>query len=200
LIVIGLTGSIGMGKTTVAQCFIELGINVFEADKEVHRALAEVPEVISKLKKRFPECFKTKIMDRNCLATMAFKNESVLNQLESVLHPHVINEIDNFISKKKAEGELIIVIEAPLLFECGIDVKCDYIIVANAKAPIQKERVLKRPGMNASQLEFLLSRQVFQEDKLLKADYIINTDLDLASVHKEAKKILNILTPTTFET
>jgi dephospho-CoA kinase len=195
MIVLGLTGSIGMGKTEAARAFSFLGYPVFEADASVHRLLAEDSEVIVEVETAFPDCVQDGTVDRACLAAVFDDEEGgeSLDRLESILHPRVRAEEERFLAMAEREGAALAVLEAPLLFETGADALCDAVAVASAPEDVQAARVLSRPGMTHKRLAVIRARQMPDADKRAQAAYVIETSAGYPKMLRQVSEIANIL-------
>jgi len=194
LIVLGLTGSIGMGKTTVAKEFIDLGFPVFEADSYVHYLLENDDFLLKKIKINYPDCFVSGKIDRDLLANLVFNN-SDLDLIEEIIHPLVNNGVQEFIKLHKSEDKSLVVIEMPLLIETGTHRKCDVVILVTASEEIQKKRVLKRKNMSIARFNFLISRQLPGDIKIKEADFVIDTEKDISEIKLQIIHIANTLVP-----
>ncbi len=175
MIVIGLTGSIAMGKTETAKMFRSLGIPVFDSDAEVHRIYSDDSEVIGKIAAVAPATVKDGHVDRKELSSYLMDHQSGLETIQAIVHPAIRRSQVEFIERCKAEGHDIVVIDIPLLFETGRGSDFDAIVVVSAPLEIQRQRAMARPGMTAEKLDYILSRQVPDAEKRAKADYIIDT-------------------------
>lgn len=176
---LGLTGSIGMGKSTVAGHFRDLGIPVFDADAVVHTLYAVDGKAVDPIQKICPDVIVNRSVDRKLLSSKIMNNEISLKDIESIVHPLVAAERNEFYYQKSSDGFLIVVFDVPLLFEnFHAYADMDYIVVASASAEVQRQRCLQRPGMTSEKLDVILSKQVPDADKRKRADFVINTDYD----------------------
>ena len=175
----GLTGSIGMGKSAAANIFRSLGIPVFDSDKEAHNLLKNDLGVFNFIKSNFPEAIINSQISRQALGKLVFNNKKHLTLLETLLHPKIKSSQRRFISSAKNRNKNLIVLDIPLLFETGAEKSCDAVMVVTAPKEVQKERVLGRPNMTASKFEEILQNQMPDEEKKKKADHIIQTNLGL---------------------
>ncbi len=191
MIVIGLTGSIAMGKTTVANQFAALGVPVLDSDKVVHRLLAGDKQVIDAIHKHFPATFVDGKISRQALGKEVLGDDKALTVLEHILHPRVRQEQQHFIRSQKKQGEQIVLLDIPLLFETDAQERCDYTVVVSAPPIIQAARALRRPGMTKDRLERVLSRQMPDAHKRRRADFIVLTGLGKKESLRQVKKILN---------
>ena len=179
MIVVGLTGSIGMGKSTTAKMFAEEGVPVHDSDEAVHRlyAGAAVPAVEA----AFPGVTVDGRIDRTLLGQRVIGNTEAIGRLERIVHPLVRADADAFLARCRASGSPIAVLDIPLLFETGGRERVDKVVVVSAPPDVQRARVLARPGMTPAKFEAILARQVPDADKRQKADFVIETsDMDTA--------------------
>jgi len=173
---IGLTGSIGMGKSTTAGMFAEAGLPVWDADAAVHRLYAAGGPAGPALAPMCPEAVGPEgSVDRAVLKAWIARDPQALPRIEAVVHPLVAADRAAFITRAARAGAPAIVLDIPLLFETGADAGMDRVVVVSAPPDIQRERVLSRPGMNAAQFETILARQVPDADKRTRADDVIET-------------------------
>ncbi|WP_306259278.1 dephospho-CoA kinase [Pararhizobium sp. IMCC21322] len=191
MLVLGLTGSIGMGKSTTANLFHEEGVPVFDADAAVHDLYqgAAVPEI----GKRFPNAVKNGIVDRAALAQSVIGHADALADLEKIIHPLVRAAELDFIQHHRDHRSKFVLLDIPLLFESGGDALCDKIIVVTAPADVQRERVLARDGMTPEKYDGLLARQMSDADKRAKADFIVFTDKGIEDARQQIRKVLQNL-------
>jgi len=173
--IIGLTGSIGMGKTTAAGLFRRRGVPVYDADRAVHKLSEKGGRAVPAIAQAFPEAIRDGAVDRTALGALVFKNPKALKQLESILHPLVAKERTAFLRRHRARRAALVVLDIPLLFETGSEGLADYILVVSAPAFLQTARVMARPGMNAEKLRGILSHQMADRDKRRRADLVIPT-------------------------
>ena len=181
--VIGLTGSIGMGKSETAKLFAAEGIPLFDSDAVVHDLYAG--EAAAMIEAAFPGSTKSGRVDRALLARQVTGDTAALKRLESLMHPLVADARDRFLAETTAP---IVVLDVPLLLETGLAV--DAIVVATAPAEIQRERVLARPGMTEDRFNALLARQVSDVEKRARAHYLVITDKGLDHAREQVKMIL----------
>ena len=191
MIVVGLTGSIGMGKSTVAEMFRTRGVPVFDADAEVHRLYAG--DAIDAVEAAFPGTTAGGRVDRARLTAALGGDPARFRLLESIIHPMVrANEV-RFLREADLGGAPVAILEVPLLFETGLDRNVDATVVVSAPADIQRARVLERPGMTAEKLETLLARQTPDAEKRRRADYVVDTGGSLADSEDQVDAILDSL-------
>ena len=191
MIKIALTGSIGMGKSTVARMFDAAGIPVFDADAVVRQLQGPGGALIERIGELFPGCVRSGTLDRECLAEIVLADRSKLTLLENVVHPAVRDWREAFIEQHKNAPALMF--EIPLLFETGGEKEFDKVIVVSAPAEVQRARVLQRQGMSADKLRSILERQMSDEEKKERADFVIDTGGDLSTTEAPVGDILDCL-------
>lgn len=192
MIVLGLTGSIGMGKSTTARMFRDAGVPVHDSDETVHRLYAgKAAELIEK---RFPGVVHDGVVDREKLAKAVLGHPDALKDLERIVHPLVRADADAFLERHRQEGARLALLDIPLLFETGGEDRVDRIVVVTAPAEVQRERVLARPGMTEEKFEAILSRQVPDAEKRRRADYIIDTGQGMDAARRCVAEIVDELT------
>lgn len=189
MIIIGLTGSIGMGKSTVAAMFNELGAAIWSADNAVHRLYAEGGAAVEPIRKEFPEAIIDSVVDRGRLGALVLNNSALLRKLETIVHPLVAEDRTIFLKNSKDAGHLAAVMDIPLLFETGQEQSFDVVVVVSAPAETQRRRVLARPGMSEEKLNAILSQQMPDIEKRARADYIISTDRSLEDTRAEVSVV-----------
>lgn len=171
--ILGLTGSIGMGKSTTATMFKDLGIPVWDADVAVARAYAKGGAAVPLLEKLFPEVIAANAVNRDALRARVLKNPDDLKKLEEIIHPIVAQDRASFLNDMDTA---LVVLDIPLLFETGLDQAVDKIAVVSVSDRIQRERVLARGTMSEAQFEAILAKQMPDAEKRKRADYVIPTD------------------------
>lgn len=191
MIVIGITGSIGMGKTTAAHMLRDMKIPVFDSDACVHELLAPGGAGVVSVGTAFPEAYdkKTKSIDRKMLRAALAGDHEKWNQLESLLHPLVQAAQQDWLRDHKSKGVKMAALDIPLLFETGAEARCDAVIVVSAPDFIQNQRVLEK--MSAEDFAFRLSRQMPDAQKCARADYVLNSGQGLAEMRKELENIVS---------
>ncbi|MBI0168086.1 dephospho-CoA kinase [Bartonella sp. M0280] len=193
MIILGLTGSIGMGKTTTAGFFEEAGVPVYNADRAVHE-LYESKPVIENLSRIFPDCLTDGRIDRSKLSKTIVKDPSKLVLLERFIHPLVRKKEKDFVKIHRDRGDPLVVLDIPLLFETGPEGRVDKIAVVSAPTEIQRQRVLARSGWDDEKLDRILSRQISDEEKRRRADFVIDTGKSLDDAREQVKHLISRLT------
>lgn len=188
MILLGLTGSVGMGKSTTAQMFVDEGVPMFDADAAVHRLYAG--EAVPLIERAFPGTTANGTVDREKLSRHVVGNAEALRRLEQLIHPLVGKLRAEFLKDAETSGAKAVLLDIPLLFETGDPSKFHAVIVVSAPAEVQQARVLARPGMTPEKFEAILKRQMPDSEKRARADYVINTGEGLESARMQVKKIL----------
>jgi len=188
--IIGLTGSIGMGKTTAAQLFRRRGVPVYDADHAVHGLSAKGGRAVPAIERAFPGVVVEGAVDRSRLGALVFKDSKALKRLESILHPLVAEERHAFLRRMRARRKRAVVLDIPLLFETGNDALADVIVVVSAPAFLQTARVLKRPGMTAEKLVGILSHQMADSEKRRRADLVVRTGAGKRAAQRQIDRLL----------
>jgi len=188
MIVLGLTGSIGMGKSTAAGFFAEEGVPVYAADAAVHAlyAAAAAPAIEA----AFPGTTVDGTVDRDRLTARVLGDPAALERLEAIVHPLVRREEERFLAAAEAAGAKVAVLDIPLLFETGGDKRCDAVVVVSAPADVQRERVMSRPGVSEEKFNTLLGKQMPDAEKRARADFIVDTAQDFDSTRAQVRAIL----------
>jgi dephospho-CoA kinase len=191
MLIIGLTGSIGMGKSTAAQHFRARGIAVCDADAEVHKLYAGA--AVPLIEAAFPGTTGPDGVDRAKLAAAVMRVPDGFKRIEAIIHPLVRDAERQFLHIEKARAAEMAVLEIPLLLETGGDAKVDVVVVVSAPAEVQRQRVLQRPGMTADKLDQLLARQLPDADKRARADFIVDTSGSIADTQAQIDRIIDTL-------
>jgi dephospho-CoA kinase len=194
MITIGLTGSIGMGKSETAKMFARLGVPVFDADAAVHRLQAPGGRAIAQIDAAFPGVIRDGRLDRDALGRIVFADRDARKTLENIMHPLVAEERIDFFNRAEAEGAPLVVLDIPLLFETGMSKAVDKVVVVSAPPEIQRERVMQRPGMTAEKFEHILAQQTPDSDKRAGADYVVDSNFGLDHAFGQVKAIVRELT------
>lgn len=191
MIVLGLTGSIGMGKSTTAKMFAGEGVPVHDSDEAVHRLYAG--PAVSLIEAAFPGTVVGGAVDRAKLAAQVLGKPEALKRLEVIVHPLVRADADAFVARHRAAGTPVVLLDIPLLFETGGRGRVDKVVVVSAPAQVQRERVLSRPGMTVEKFEAILARQVPDTEKRRLADYVIDTGNGMEPTLAAVRAIVNEL-------
>jgi dephospho-CoA kinase len=193
MVILGLTGSIGMGKTTAAGMFRYLGIPVYDSDAAVHRLLGPGGDAVAAIDKIFPGVVEDGAVNRKALGERVFGNPDALKKLEAIVHPLVRRVQENYLKRAAARREKIVVLDVPLLFETHGDEVCDIVIVVSAPRFLQEARVLARGGMTREQFEAVLARQVSDLEKRRRADFVVPSGLGRALTLRRLKEIVTLV-------
>ncbi|MEO1090446.1 MAG: dephospho-CoA kinase [Pseudomonadota bacterium] len=181
MLVVGLTGSIGMGKSTTARLFESFGVPVFDADRAVHDLMAPGGAAVAPVLNAFPDTGdRTSGIDRRRLGAAVLGNDAALCRLEDILHPRVRLAEAGFLARTCRNGDPLALLDIPLLFETGRERRCDATVVVTAPGWLQRQRVLGRPGMTAARFAGILAKQVPDREKRRRADRLIQTGAGLA--------------------
>lgn len=191
MIIVGLTGSIGMGKTTLLEMLQKRGVPTFDADAAVHKLYEGRATPL--IEEAFPGTTSDGIVDRKKLSAALMDNKEAIKQLEDIIHPLVWEERKAYLMQLAETGTSFVVLDIPLLFEINADKEVDFIVVASAPSEIQKKRVLARPNMSEEKLNYILSRQLPDKQKREQADYIVETGGDFAETEAALDKLIEIL-------
>lgn len=192
--ILGLTGSVGMGKSTTAQMFVSEGIPMFDADAAVHHLYAG--EAAPLIEREFPGTTADGKVDREKLSAQVVGKPEALLRLEKLIHPLVGQLREKFMRDAEKEGAKAVLLDIPLLFETGDPAKFHAVIVVSAPEEVQRVRVLARPGMTPEKFEAILKRQTPDSEKRARADFVINTGDGLESARKQVKEVLaEVLSP-----
>ncbi len=185
--IIGLTGSIGMGKSAVAAMFADEGVPVFDADATVHRLQGVGGRLVATIEAAFPGSTANGTVDRAKLGAAVFGDDAAIKRLEAIVHPAVGEERAAFLAKHTGKR---VVFDVPLLFETGGDRNVDVIVVVSAAPDVQRARVLARPGMTAEKFAAILARQTPDAKKRARADHVIDTDTSFDATRAQVRAVL----------
>ena len=192
MIKLGLTGSIGMGKSATAQMFRDAGVPVHDSDAEVHRLYAG--EAAPLIEAAFPGTVKDGVVDRAALGARVLGDDAAMKKLEAIIHPLVRQATVDFVQKAERSGHALAVLDVPLLFEVGRDRDCDAVVVVSADPAVQRERVLARPGMTDEKFQAILARQIPDSEKRRRADYVIDTGQGFDAARRAVEGLIKTLT------
>lgn len=193
MMIVGLTGSIGMGKSTAAKMLREMGVPVYDADAAVHALQAPGGPALAPIEAAFPGVVENGVLDRQALGARVFGNRQALRKLEAIVHPLVGQRQRAFLKRAARRGEKLVVLDIPLLFEGLGDRRVDATLVVSAPVFLQRHRVMARPGMTAERLDGILRQQVPDVLKRHKADIVIPTGLGLAPTRAALAKAVATL-------
>ncbi len=185
--IIGLTGSIGMGKSAVAAMFAEFGVPVFDADAVVHRLQGVGGRLVAPIEAAFPGATVDGAVDRPGLGAMVFGDDAAIKRLEAIVHPAVAAERAAFLEQ---HGASLVLFDVPLLFETGGDANVDKVVVVSAPEDVQRARVLARPGMTVAKFEVILARQIPDAEKRARADFVIPTDTSFEQTRAQVRAVI----------
>jgi dephospho-CoA kinase len=191
MFVLGLTGSIGMGKSTTAAMFRAEGIEVHDSDAVVHALYTGGAAAV--IEAAFPGTVRDGVVDRGLLGAKVLDDPAALARLEAIVHPLVAESRAAFLTEAAKKGEQIVVLDIPLLFETGLDRDVDAVVLVTAPETVQRERVSRRPGMTPEHLAVILERQMKDAEKRARAHFIIDTSGDLAATARQVRGILRAL-------
>ena len=188
MFVLGLTGSVGMGKSATARMFADEGVPVHDADAAVH-ALYE-GEAVPLIEAAFPGTTVKGKVDRGKLGERVIGHPDEIKRLERIVHPLVARVRDAFLAKAERDGAKVAVLDIPLLYETGGEERCDAVVVASAPAEVQRDRVLTRPGMTDAKLAAILAKQMPDADKRARADFVVDTSKGFDAARAQVRDIL----------
>lgn len=190
---IGLTGSIGMGKTATAQMFAELGVPVYDADAAVHALYAHGGTAVAPVEAAFPGVSKDGAIDRAALSTRVLGDAAALKRLEAIIHPLVAQAQIAFLQEQAAKGADLVVLDIPLLFETGGDKRVQTVVVVSAPAAVQRARVLARPGMTPEKFDAILAKQTPDAEKRARAHFVVETGDGFDSARAQVRAVVEAL-------
>jgi dephospho-CoA kinase len=191
MFILGLTGSVGMGKSATARLFSDQGVPVHDADAVVHRLYDGA--AVAAIGAAFPGTTAGGKVDRGRLAARVLAHPAALARLEAIVHPLVRAAEEELIRKAKAQGEKLVVLDIPLLFETGADERVDAVVVVTAPAETQRARVLARPGMTMEKLEAILAKQIPDVEKRRRADFVVDTSRGFEAAREQVRAILEAI-------
>jgi dephospho-CoA kinase len=193
VIVLGLTGSIGMGKSTTAELFRQAGAVVYDVDAEVAAAYARGGEAVAPIAEAFADTVVDGAVDRARLSVLLMERPEGFAELEAIVHPLVAARRKVFLEGARAQGAAVAVLDIPLLYENGIDAEADAVAVVSAPEALQRTRILARPGMTPEKLDLILARQMPDAEKRARADYVIDTGQGLEHARAQVAAIMDAL-------
>ena len=188
MFILGLTGSIGMGKSATAKMFAEEGVPVYDADAAVHRLYEG--EATSAIEAAFPGTTKDGKVDRDILSKRALGDGEAIKRLEQIVHPLVAQARERFLAEAERKGAMLAVVDVPLLFETGGDKRCDAVVVVSAPPEIQRKRAFERAGMTERKHAALMAKQVPDDEKRRRADFVVDTSQGYEPARAQVRDIL----------
>jgi dephospho-CoA kinase len=188
MFILGLTGSVGMGKSVTAKFFADEGVPVHDADAAVHRLYEG--EAVAPIEATFTGTTADGKVDRVKLANCVLGDPAALLKLEGIVHPLVRREAERFLTATEKSGADIAVLDIPLLFETGAEKRCDAVVVVSAPPEVQRERVMARPGMTADKFTAILAKQMPDAEKRAKADFVVDSSKGFEAAHQQVRDIL----------
>jgi dephospho-CoA kinase len=191
MFILGLTGSLGMGKSTTARFFAEEGVPVHDADAVVHRLYDG--EAAAAIEAAFPGTTASGKVDRDRLAARVLADSVALKRLEAIVHPLVQEAERRLLAEAETRGEKVAVLDIPLLFETGGEKRVDAVVVVSAPPDVQRSRVLERPGMTADKLDAILAKQMPDDEKRRRADFVVDTSRGFEAARADVRAILNAI-------
>ncbi|MEM7170107.1 MAG: dephospho-CoA kinase [Pseudomonadota bacterium] len=191
MITLGLTGSIGMGKSAAAVALKRLGVPVHDADACVHRLLGRGGAAVDPIGALFPAALRDGLIDRGILGSLVFGKQEELARLEAVLHPLVRQATRSFLKCQQRHRRALVALDIPLLFETGGEALCDFVIVVTAPRFVQEGRVFSRPGMSPERLEQIRARQIGELEKRRRADFVVSTGLSKGHTYRRLATIVS---------
>jgi len=194
VIVLGLTGSIGMGKSNAAATLKRMGVPVHDADRVVHRLMAKGGAAVAAVAAAFPGVVKDGAVDRAALGKIVFADSAALKRLEAILHPLVRREESQFLGAARRRHAKVAVLDIPLLYETHGEIRCDAVLVVTAPQFLQDQRVLRRPGMSRQRLKEIVMRQMPDAEKRKRADFVVQTGLGKRASRVALARVLRKVT------
>ncbi len=191
MLILGLTGSIGMGKSTTAALFREAGVPVHDSDGVVHRLYAG--EAAPLIEATFPGTTGPQGVNRTALGQAVLGNSAALRRLEALIHPLVAGQRDLFLSAQRRNGRALVVLDIPLLFETGGEALVDVIVVVSAPKSVQKDRVMARPGMSSARFEAIMAQQLSDGEKRRRAHVVLDTGSGIEPTRRAVQRLLRAL-------
>jgi dephospho-CoA kinase len=189
MFILGLTGSVGMGKSATARMFAEAGVPVHDADAVVHRLYEG--EAVPAIEAAFPGTTAAGKVDRGKLSARVLGDDAALERLEAIVHPMVQAASRQFLADAERQGAKVVLLDIPLLFETGGDRRVDAVVVVSAPLEVQRARVLERPGMTAAKLDTILAKQMPDAEKRRRADFVVDTSQGFDQARAQVRAILD---------
>jgi len=191
--ILGITGGIATGKSTVAGIFRAQDVPVFDADAEVHQLMSQSGAAVEDIARLFPETVRNGAIQRKTLGAIVFADNAKLKQLEAILHPRVRAAELQFLDEARTHGAPLVVLEIPLLFETDAHTLCDAVLVTHCAEDVQKERIMARAGMTEDKMQRILDRQIDPALKIKRADYLIDTGRPMAQIESDVNAMIDTL-------
>jgi dephospho-CoA kinase len=188
--IIGLTGGIGMGKSTATATFRRLRVPVFDADAAVHRVQGRGGRAVAPIARAFPGTVENGVVNREALRRVVLADPAALTRLERIIHPLVRDAERRFLGAARRRGERLVVLDIPLLFETRGQGRCDLVVVVSAPAAVQRWRVLRRPGMTEARFRAILARQTPDAEKRRRADVVIETGISRHAAQRQIRQLV----------
>ena len=193
MLLVGLTGSIGMGKSKSAELFEAEGLPVYDADVSVHALYEKGGAAVAPLSEHFPEAIKDGAVDRTILGKLVLHDGEMLQKLESIVHPLAGKLQKDFLEMQEAAGKKAVILDIPLLLEKKAEGLVDVVVVVSTTPEVQKQRVLERPGMTEEKFHSILSKQMPDAEKREKADFVVDSTISVADAHSQIRDIISRL-------
>ena len=193
MLLVGLTGSIGMGKSKSAELFEAEGLPVYDADASVHALYEKGGAAVAPLSEHFPEAIKDGAVDRTILGKLVLHDGEMLQKLESIVHPLAGKMQKDFLEMQEAAGKKAVILDIPLLLEKKAEGLVDVVVVVSTTPEVQKQRVLKRPGMTEEKYRAILSKQMPDVEKREKADFVVDSTISVADAQSQIRDIISRL-------
>ena len=193
MLLVGLTGSIGMGKSKSAELFEAEGLPVYDADASVHALYEKGGAAVAPLSEHFPEAIKDGAVDRTILGKLVLHDGEMLQKLESIVHPLAGKMQKDFLETQEAAGKKAVILDIPLLLEKKAEGLVDVVVVVSTTPEVQKQRVLERPGMTEEKFHSILSKQMPDAEKREKADFVVDSTISVADARSQIRDIISRL-------
>ena len=193
MLLVGLTGSIGMGKSKSAELFEAEGLPVYDADASVHALYEKGGAAVAPLSEHFPEAIKDGAVDRTILGKLVLHDGEMLQKLESIVHPLAGKMQKDFLEMQEAAGKKAVILDIPLLLEKKAEGLVDVVVVVSTTPEVQKQRVLERPGMTEEKFHSILSKQMPDAEKREKADFVVDSTISVADAQSQIRDIISRL-------
>ena len=193
MLLVGLTGSIGMGKSKSAELFEAEGLPVYDADASVHALYEKGGAAVEPLSDCFPEAIKDGVVDRTILGQLVLNDSEMLKKLESIVHPLAGQMQREFLEAQEASGKRAVILDIPLLLEKNAEGLVDVVVVVSTTPEVQKKRVLERPSMTEEKFLSILNKQMPDAEKREKADFVVDSTISVADAHRQIRDIIDKL-------